>query len=264
MAVITLTTGWIDDYYIAVVKGIILSAIPSVQIVDISHHTPAFNTGISYAAYMISHSYIYYPKNTVHLISVASEYTEKTPFIAAQYEGQYFVGTDNGIFSLIFRYEPEDMVRIEKYTDAAAPNYPAISVFAPAAIHLASGGNISDLGSTYTTYQRKGMLMATIDESQITGTIIHINAFGNVITNITREDFDRIGKGRPFEIMVQSIRNKITRINKYYHETSDGELLALFDVSGLLEIAMNKGKIAEMLNLSLNSNIIVKFLNVKI
>ncbi len=263
MAVITLTTGWTDDFYVAIVKGILLSAVPSVQIVDLSHQTPAFNTGISYAAYMVKHSYVFFPKNTVHIISVASEYSDSTPFIAAYHHGHHFVATDNGIFGLLFDDPPEAMVRIEKFTDDLSPNYPAISVFAPAAIHLAKGGTIAELGSPYPEYQRKGTVLATVDESAITGTIIHINGFGNAITNITREDFDRIGKGRPFEIMVQSVRHKITRINKYFHETSRGELLAVFNISGFLEIAINKGKVANLLQLSLDSNIIVKFLNKK-
>jgi S-adenosylmethionine hydrolase len=106
-------------------------------------------------------------------------------------------------------------------------------------------------------------VLATVDESQITGTVIHINAFGNVITNITKYDFDRIGKGRAFEILVQNTRRKILRINKYFHETSHGELLAVFNISGYLEIAQNKGKLADILQLSIDSNIIVRFFNKK-
>ncbi len=263
MAIITLTTGWADDFYVAAVKGIILSSLPDVQIVDLSHRTPVFNTGISHAAYMVKQCYAYFPKGTVHVISTASEYTPDTPFAAAYQDGSYFVATDNGIFGLLFDTPPEKMVHIEKFTDDASPNYPALSVFAPAAVHLASGGDITELGSSYTEYQRKNAVLATLDESVITGTIIHINAFGNVITNITREDFEIVGKGRSFEIMVQSTRYKITRINKYFHETSRGELLAVFNLSGYLEIAINKGNVASLLQLSLDSNIIVKFLNKK-
>ncbi|MDR1864913.1 MAG: SAM-dependent chlorinase/fluorinase [Bacteroidales bacterium] len=259
MAVITLTTGWIDDYHIAALKGIIFSSLPSAQIVDLSHHTPPFNSGIAHAAYMIRHCYAYYPAGTVHLISVASELQMDNPFIAALYDGQYFVGTDNGIFSLIFTSDPEKIIRIEKYTNEQSPNYPAISVFAPAAIHLAAGGDISELGVHHRDYQRRCIMMATINESQITGTIIHINAFGNAVTNITREDFDRVSKGRSFEITLLSMRNKITRINTYYHETSEGELLALFNLSGLLEVAINKGRASELLGFALHANVIVKF-----
>jgi len=259
MAVITLTTGWTDDFYVAAVKGILLSALPSVQVVDMSHQAPPFSTGISYAAYMVKHSYKYFPKDTIHIISIASEYSDSAPFVAAYYNGHYFVGTDNGIFGLLFDTIPEAMVRIEKFNDETSPNYPALSIFAPAAVHIAKGGDIDKLGSKYTNYQRRGSLLATMDESQITGTVIHINAFSNVITNITSYDFDRIGKGRPFEILVYNTRNKITRINKYFHETSSGELLAVFNISGYLEIAMNKGKLAAMFQLSLGSNIIVRF-----
>ena len=259
MAVITLTTGWTDDFYVAAIKGFLFSAIPSVQVVDMSHQAPAFNTGISYAAYMVKHSYAYFPKGTVHIISIASEYSDSAPFTAASYNGHYFVGTDNGIFGLIFDAVPDAMVRIEKYNDDVSPNYPAISVFAPAAAHLANGGDITELGRTYTDYQRRGSVLATVDESQITGTVIHINTFGNLITNITRYDFDRIGKGRKFEILVQNTRRKISRINKYFHETSHGELLAVFNISGYLEIAQNKGKLADILQLSHGANIIVRF-----
>ena len=263
MAVITLTTGWTDDFYVAAVKGILLSAIPSVQVVDMSHRAPPFNSGISYAAYMVKHSYTYFPRNTVHIISIASEYSDSAPFVAAFHNGHYFVGTDNGIFGLIFDSIPDAMVRIEKFHDDTAPNYPAISVFAPAAVHLANGGDIAGLGGTYSEYQRRGSVLATMDESQITGTVIHINSFGNVITNITRYDFDRISKGRPFEILVQNTRRKIFRINRYFHETSQGELLAVFNISGYLEIAQNKGKLADILQLSLDSNIIVRFFEKK-
>jgi len=259
--VITLTTAWTDDFYVAALKGILLSAIPSVQLVDMSHQAPAFNSGISYASYLLKHGYAYFPKGAIHIISIASEYSDNAPFLAAYHNGHYFIGTDNGIFGLLFDSEPEAIVRIDKFTDDTSPNYPAISVFAPAAVHLANGGNIVKLGSAYTDYQRMGTILATMDESQITGTIIHLNAFGNAITNITRSDFERIGKGRPFEILVQSTRYRITRINRYFHETSRGELLAVFNISGHLEIAINKGKLANLLQLTLNSNIIVKFFN---
>ena len=259
--VITLTTAWTDDFYVAALKGILLSAIPSVQLVDMSHQAPAFNSGISYASYLLKHGYEYFPKGSIHIISIASEYSDNAPFLAAHYNGHYFIGADNGIFGLLFDSDSGIIVRIEKFTDDTSPNYPAISVFAPAAIHLANGGVITGLGSIYNDFHRMGTILATLDESQITGTVIHINAFGNVITNITRDDFERIGKGRPFEIYVQSIRHKITRINRYFHETSHGELLAVFNISGHLEIAMNKGKVANLLQLTHNSNIIVKFLN---
>ncbi|MDR0714831.1 MAG: SAM-dependent chlorinase/fluorinase [Bacteroidales bacterium] len=262
MAVITLTTGWMDDFYVAALKGILASYAPDVRIIDISHRAPAFQFGIDHAAYLLRHCYVYYPKGTVHLISVESEYTEETPYIAAWYDHQYFVGTDNGIFSLIFSSPPQKMVKIEKYSDELSPNYPAISVFAPAAIHLACGRKMEELGSPYPDLNPKHPLLPVLNQSSITGTIIYINVFGNGITNITREDFEKVGKGRPFEMMIQRVSHKITRINKYFHETTSGEQLALFNLSGYLEVAMNRGNLAEVLHLNVQeSNVIIKFIN---
>jgi S-adenosylmethionine hydrolase len=195
---------------------------------------------------------------------VASEYHSGIPFVAARHDGHFFVATDNGIFGLLFDRAPEAMVRIERFTDREAPNYPAIAVFAPAAAYIVNHqGDMTGLGNTYTDYQRMGKLMATMADSQITGTVIHINAFGNVVTNITRSDFEKTARGRPFEILVQSAHRKITRINRYFHETSRGELVAVFNVSGYLEIAQNRGKVAELLQLTLDSNIIVRFFDKK-
>ncbi|MDR1667899.1 MAG: SAM-dependent chlorinase/fluorinase [Bacteroidales bacterium] len=262
MPVITLTTAWMDDFYVAALKGILVSYAPAVQVIDLSHRTPVFQSGIDRAAYLLRHSYAYYPKGTVHLISVESEFTENTPFIAAWYDNQYFVGTDNGIFSLIFSDSPRKMVRIEKYSDELSPNYPAISVFAPAAIHLACGRDMDELGSPYLALNPKHILLPILSGSSITGTVICINTFGNGITNISRDDFEKVGKGRPFEMMIQRVSRKITRINKYFHETSSGEQLALFNMSGYLEVAMNKGNIAEVLNLNVKeSNVIIKFID---
>ena len=93
----------------------------------------------------------------------------------------------------------------------------------------------------------------------ITGAVIYIDSFRNAITNITKDLFDRIGEGRAFEIYPQNNYYKITRLNDFYHETAPGEILAIFNSVGLLEIAINKGNAAELLNLSVNSSIRVKF-----
>jgi len=259
MTVITLTTESSSDFHAAILKGILFSGIPSVQVVDISRQSYKYNTSVLYAAYMVKQSYHFFPKGSIHIISIASEYKESAPFAAAFHNGHYFIGSDNGIFGMLFDTEPDEIIRIEKYNDDTSPNYPAISVFAPAAIHIANGGYINELGPNYSDYQNKRIALATLEESKITGSVIHINTFGNVITNVTFDDFERISKGRPFEIMIQSIRNKITRINRYFNETSDGEILAVFNIAGHLEIAQYKGNISEMLHLQIGSNIIIKF-----
>ena len=108
-------------------------------------------------------------------------------------------------------------------------------------------------------YQERIPLRAAIDKSGITGSVIYIDSFRNAITNITRDLFDRIGEGRAFEIYPQNNYYIITRLNNFYHETAPGEILAIFNSVGLLEIAISKGNAADLLNLSTNSSVRIKF-----
>jgi S-adenosyl-L-methionine hydrolase (adenosine-forming) len=101
--------------------------------------------------------------------------------------------------------------------------------------------------------QRSIPRRATIEKDVINGSVIYIDSYQNAITNITRELYERIGKGRKFEIALQSNHYRLNRINKTYSETSAGELLVLFNYLDLLEVAINKGNAAELLNLNTNS-----------
>jgi hypothetical protein len=102
--------------------------------------------------------------------------------------------------------------------------------------------------------------MATIEKSVINGSVIFIDSYGNAITNITHEIFESVGKGRVFEILVQSNHYKITRINRFYNDTTEqAELLAIFNSSGLLEISMFRANVSQLLSLSINSIVRVKF-----
>jgi S-adenosylmethionine hydrolase len=102
-------------------------------------------------------------------------------------------------------------------------------------------------------------MLPTIDESVINGSVIYIDSYRNAFTNISLDLFHQIGKGRAFDILVQSNHNRISRLNQRYGESSQGEILALFNSIGLLEIAINGGNAADLLDLSLNSSVRVKF-----
>jgi S-adenosyl-L-methionine hydrolase (adenosine-forming) len=258
MAIITLTSDWkSNDFYIGAVKGSILNSFIEAIIVDINHQVSPFNT--AQAAFILKNSFEYFPTGTVHIIDVNSEPTEQASYIALEYKDHFFIGTDNGGFGLICKDEINTIVQIEKFSDILCKTFPALHVFAPAAAHLAMGKSISELGSSLSDINRQTPLRATIDEAVIVGSVIFIDSYHNIITNISKELFERVGRNRRFEILVQSNHYKINKINITYNETSSGELLAIFNAAGLLEIAINKGNIAELLNLSLNSNVRIKF-----
>ena len=124
---------------------------------------------------------------------------------------------------------------------------------------MAGGNKIEELGIKIQDIERQTPLIPVIDEAIIAGSVIYIDSYNNLITNISKDLFEQVGRRRNFEILVQSNHYKIKKINKSYNETSSGELLALFNSAGLLEIAINKGNIAELLNLGTNANIRIKF-----
>ena len=255
MSIVTLTSDWnSDDYYSAAVKGTILNRCPGTLVVDITNQVPSFN--IALAAFQLKHAYRHFPADTIHIIAVNSDSKEKRPYLALKADNHFFIGYDNGIFGLLLEHDPEEMVSIES---SGAEIFPELSVFAAAACEIIRSGRLSGLGSKYTQLYKQVPMLPAIDESVINGSVIYIDSYKNAFTNISRELFDQIGKGRPFEIFVQSNHNRIDRLNISYSDSSLGEMLALFNSLGLLEIAINGGNAADLLNLALNSSVRIKF-----
>lgn len=260
MPIVTLTTDWHKaDYYAGALKGQILSKAPKAQVVELTHQIQHFNP--AQAAFVLRSAYRHFPDGTVHLICVNSEAPQGKSNIACLFDNQYFIGADNGVFALFMDKPPQQIVRLSQDLQFAESfaSFPEIGYFAPAAAHLAQGKPISELGEAQTEVERQINLMPTIDENSMNGRVIYIDSYKNAITNISRQTFDRVAKGRNFVILVQSNFNRITKINRYYRETPEGELLALFNSASLLEIAINKGNAAELLDLSTSSSIIIKF-----
>jgi S-adenosyl-L-methionine hydrolase (adenosine-forming) len=255
MSIVTLTSDWNqDDFYTAALQGRILSRCPGAIVVTITNQVPAFNIAI--AAFQLKHACGHFPEGTIHIIAVNGEMKEKRPCVALKSKGQYFIGFDNGIFGLLMDEEPQEVVTI---ADKNSSSFPELTLFAEAACDIIIAEGLSNLGADYSRLYKQVPMLPTIDESVISGSIIYIDSYRNAFTNISHELFNQIGKGRPFEIFVQSNHNKIDRLNEWYGESSLGEMLALFNSLGLLEIAINGGNAADLLNLSLNSSVRVKF-----
>ncbi|MBI4648103.1 MAG: SAM-dependent chlorinase/fluorinase [Bacteroidia bacterium] len=263
MPIITLTTEWKNnDYYLGTIKGNIYSKLKNITIVDISHQIQKYN--ILQAAFILKNCYFSYPPGTVHLICIKSEPTDEYYNIALLNQGHYFVGNDNGIFGLMFDNKPEKIVRIsvqgnKKHDGIAYSTFPELTILTKAACHLAHGGDINNLREETEELVKVAPMLPTIEESTIVGSIIYIDSYMNAISNISNDLFTQIGKNRRFEIFIQSNYYKINKINKSYNETSDGELLVIFNSLGLLEIAIKNGNAAELLNLDTKSNIRIKF-----
>jgi len=258
MHVITLTSDWKEqDFYVASLKGKLLSACPGAQIVDINHRIKPFNS--FHAAFIVRNSYPHFPENTIHIIAVNTEPGSGGELLAARKDSHYFLCADNGILGLLGGDEPDEVVTLTDQYARDPDTFVALSVFASAACELSRGTSLSRLGSPAKDFDRQTPLRATIENLTITGSVIHIDSYQNAITNISRELFERVGKGRAFEIYVQSKHYMLDRINRRYNETVPGDLLAIFNSLGLLEIAIRDGNAAGLLKLNTNSTIRVEF-----
>ncbi len=255
MAVITLTSDWNnEDYYISTMKGAIHGMAPGATIIDISHRVSRFSSSL--AAFIVRSSYKKFPEGSVHIIAVNCEASSKHPYVAILHDGHYFITVDNGIFGLMFEQEAVEIILLE---EKETSSFPELTVFAPAAAHLILGKPLFELGSKTNQLQRQMSLLPAFDHKSINGNVIYIDTYGNLVTNITKELFEKAGKGRAFEILPQTNFYKINKINKRYNDTNDGEVLAIFNSLGLLEIAQQKGNMAELLKVTVNATIRVKF-----
>lgn len=258
MGIITLTTDLGHrDFYQAALKGSILSILPEVRIIDISHEIPSFN--IQNAAFIIRNSYHYFPKNTVHLIGIDTVFQKDCRYVAMQYNGHYFVGADNGIFSIILGENKADqLVEIEITQDLRFLHFPLADILAKAACHIASNQPIQSLGASIESPLQRITFAPIVDSNSIKGHVAYIDSFGNVITNISKELFNQIQKGRNF--IVQFKRNEtIEKMSWHYNEVAEGEKLCLFGISNFLEIAINKGNASQLLGLYQDEMITIEF-----
>ncbi|MFD0750342.1 S-adenosyl-l-methionine hydroxide adenosyltransferase family protein [Mucilaginibacter calamicampi] len=259
MAIITLTTDLGDkDIYQAALKGSILKLLPTVTIVDITHSVAAFN--VQQAAFILKNSYYYFPEGTVHLIGIDTVFNEQTRYLGVQYKNHFFIGADNGIFSLMFNDAPDEMVELNIMQDLKFLHFPLADIFVKAAVHMANGGKLSEIGLPVNSVENKMNLQPVIEKNLIKGVVIYIDSFQNVITNITKEFFNRIQQGRQFTLYFK--RNEtITHLSWHYNEVPEGEKLCLFGISDHLEIAINKGNASGLLGLNLGDSVLIDFGN---
>ncbi|EMQ94002.1 SAM hydrolase/SAM-dependent halogenase family protein [Xanthomarina gelatinilytica] len=277
MPIITLTTDFGEkDHFAGAVKGAIYTELPEIKIVDISHSVSPFN--IPEAAYIIQNAYSSFPKGTIHIIGIDSEMNIENKHIAMKLDDHYFICANNGIMSMICaEIAPEKIVEINIH-DRIETSFPALDVFVKVACHIARGGTLEVIGKVIDSIKPIKNLMPYVndEENQIVGSVIYIDNYGNVISNIKKAFFEKIQKGRAFEISARNYTFK-----KIYTKYSDvvnfdlplekrndeGKSLVVFNSSNYLEIAVYKsnsqtsGSASTLMGLDLMDAISVNFIN---
>jgi len=254
MALITFTSDFGDsDYYVPAVKAKMLSINPQLNIIDITHKVE--NYDVAHAAFVLKSVYREFPKGTVHLVALNATSNVTDGYIGIKLEDHIFIGPNNGVLSLLSEQEPGIIV---KFGDIHVPQstFPAKDILAPIAAKVASGAAIHDFGGPLTWIKKMIPRNFKATKKQITGHVIRVDHYGNLITNITKEVFDTLNPGK---FSIEFSRENLIRLHTTYDQVEPGDCFAFFNSLGLLEIGINHGHGAELLGLRHDSPIFIHF-----
>ena len=245
--IVTLTTDFgLQDHFTGVMKGVILTIEPRVNIVDITHEIAKFD--VMAAAFSIAETWRWFPKGTIHVIVVDPGVGSSRRPILAQAAGHYFIAPDNGLLSPIYAREKTRVRHIENrklFLKPISRTFHGRDVFAPSAAHLAKGVPPSRFGKPIQDFVRIDFpSLRKTGKRTWSGIVLHADYFGNLITNLPVAEFENLATGS-FELVIEA--QKVTRFAQSYSEGRPGELLLVAGSSGYLEVAMNQSSAASKL-----------------
>lgn len=236
--IITLLTDFgTEDGYVAAMKGVILSINPDATIIDISHQIPPQD--ITAGAFVLSQSAPFFPRGTVHIAVVDPGVGGKRKPILIETDKYFFVGPDNGIFSVTLQREKVKrkiyLTNKDYFLGHISSTFHGRDIFSPVAAYLSLGIDPAVLGKKIKKIKDLGFKKPYVKGRKITGEIIHIDRFGNLITNIDEGLLKRVFKTGRFKVEVCD--NIIEKFVPAYSYAKKDEIISLIGSSGLLEIA---------------------------
>jgi len=247
--IITLTSDFGgQDYYVSAMKAVILQICPDVRMVDISHDLPPQD--IMAGAWVLRNTAFLYPPGTIHLAVIDPGVGSDRRSVIVRARDQYFVGPDNGLFSLIAEEEEHSVVALTNKTfwrETVSATFHGRDIFAPVAANLCKGEPMDSFGMKGTDLTPYRWAKPISDEEGIQGWVMHIDRYGNLVTNIPGSLIVAHDKYAKFKIYVGNTILK--EFSATFSEVPDGEPVALIGSSGMLEIAINKGNAEQMLGI---------------
>ena len=293
MGLITLTTDFgTEDWFVGTMKGVVLGVNRGAEIVDITHGIPPGD--VRAGAFALAAACRFFPRGTVHLAVVDPGVGSERKAIAVRTKDYFFVGPDNGLLSWALAKESVLAVhRLENsrfFLPDVSRTFHGRDVFAPVAAHLSKGLPIGKLGPRVPSYEKLSVPSPTQRRGQLVGEIIYIDRFGNVITNISRQDLGSwradVSQNQCVSTNHRSAKHRATRrttlcaplrdsseasavqvklatrkqlipLASFYDAVRQGQPLALIGSGDFLEIAINGGSAAERLDLEIGDRVII-------
>ena len=254
MPIITLLTDFgTGTEYAGLMKGVILSINPSATIVDITHQIDSQD--IVQAAFTIYSSYEYFPDGTVHLIVIDPGVGSERSLLAFEMKKQYFIAPDNGILTLLFNQRTATaLIRItnaQYFLASVSQTFHGRDIIAPVGAHLSVGLDVRKLGDEICLQDAVHLdtLCAHFsEEGELVGKIVTVDNFGNLITNIDLNKLEKVHQADGEIIQIKIGSHVISGLSETYNSVQPKTSLALIGSRGYLEIAVNKGNAAQVLN----------------
>lgn len=258
--IITLLTDFgLHDYFVAEMKGVILSINPNVEIVDISHSIEKFN--IVQGAFLLVCAYKWFPRGTIHVVVIDPGVGTKRKPIVIKTRNYYFVGPDNGVLSAsAIKDGVEEVYEIEaREAKEISKTFHGRDIFAPTAAYISLGEDLSSLGKRIDRFVVLDLFKVSIVEGMIKGAVIYIDSFGNVITSIEKEHLSKvnINYGDTLDIVIGNISISVKLLPTYGY-VKPGKLLAIINSEGFLEIAANMSNAASRLRVKVGDDVIIR------
>jgi len=254
--VVTLLTDFgLVDSYVAAMKGVLLSMAPAATLVDISHLVPRHD--IAAGAYVLASAAPNFPEGTVHLAVVDPGVGSSRAAVALRTQSAWYVGPDNGLLWQAAGESVEELVIIDRvpgYTRPRSSTFHGRDLFAPAAGHIVRGGELSELGAGVHALSPLEVPWARRAGHVVEGVVVHVDGFGNIVTNIRREDLPESSERVVVKIEGVLIRGLVT----CYDEVPEGTLCALFGSEDRLEISVSSGSASKRLGVDRGAGVVCR------
>jgi S-adenosyl-L-methionine hydrolase (adenosine-forming) len=245
MQLITLTTDYgYQDHYVAILKASMLKSMPNAHVMDITHGISPFN--ISHAELVLRQAWEHFPAGTIHVVCVRTYYAEQPEWLWLAYEGHYFVCPNHGLLPMLF---PDGAATAQKLILPEQAD--TLTMMSRLGEIVAADCDVEGLVTSDLTLLSGLKLRPVVTHDRMRGTIIYVDHYGNVLTNIRKAEFELWLQGRAFKLMLK--RNEpLVEIHLHYAQVPSGEPVAIWSQSGHLMVALRNSNAHTMLYLETN------------
>ena len=255
-SLVTLLTDFgTSDPYVAAMKGDLLRRCPRAQIVDISHDIPPHNVLVG--AVVLAEAARHFPPETLHVVVVDPGVGTDRRILAAQCGEQMFLLPDNGVITMVADAAPIEELVVVRNTDVlggVSMTFHGRDVFAPLAAQILNGLALHRLGPQPDSYRQLEIPVPVRSGDAVVGQVIYVDRFGNLVSNITWRDVEYIWQD-PATVRVSCLGRDLGPLQGTYGFAAEGELLALVNSMGRIEVAVNRGRACDALDAGVGTEV---------